>query len=206
MGESNSNTISIFGLTKFARSVHDLIEQKKVSDMEDYKIDKFVSLAPDTSGFTELLKKPILVIPPSNYEDFKDKVVICAHDKGQERADFIEKSGATTKTVTATYSICLEIDKLGQGCLVFPFTTIEMGAQIKQLCIIGSNSIIGPDSKLGIAVTCHPGVIVGPRAEVGDYSILELGCVVKEGVKIGKECRVRAHMSISSDLPDGTTY
>ena len=62
---------------------------------------------------------------------------------------------------------------------------------LKPINIIDKSSIVQPYTKIGTGVQIHPGVIINPFAEIGDYCIIntraliEHDDVLKDGVEVG---------------------
>lgn len=68
---------------------------------------------------------------------------------------------------------------------------------------IGSNVTIGHSAEIGKNVLICPNVVVCGSAEIGDYSTISTGAIIKQGIKIGKNCFIDAQQYIELDKKDG---
>ncbi len=61
-------------------------------------------------------------------------------------------------------------------------------------------AVIHADARLEAGVTIDPGVVVGARAEIGSGSSVGANSVIGPGVRIGRDCAIDAHVSITHAL------
>ena len=61
-------------------------------------------------------------------------------------------------------------------------------------------AVIHADARLEEGVTIDPGVVVGPRAEIGSGTSVGANSVIGPGVRIGRDCAIDAHVSITYAL------
>ncbi|MHB8563465.1 MAG: LbetaH domain-containing protein [Acidiferrobacteraceae bacterium] len=97
---------------------------------------------------------------------------------------------------------------IGENVIIKSYSFIEMG--LIRNTIIGDNAIIAAHVGIAHDVIIGDGVqilndtaILGD-AEIGAYSIIESRCSIMVGVKIGKNCIIKAGSIISHDVPDDT--
>jgi UDP-3-O-[3-hydroxymyristoyl] glucosamine N-acyltransferase len=76
-------------------------------------------------------------------------------------------------------------------------TIIRKGAKIDHYSHIGHNCIIGKHSAVAA------GTIFSGKSSLGDYSFVGIGTTVKEGVKIGSNCKIGMGSVITKDTGDG---
>lgn len=97
---------------------------------------------------------------------------------------------------------------IGENVIIKSYSFIEMG--LIRNTVIGDNCIIAAHVGIAHDVIIDDGVqilndtaILGD-AEIGAYSIIESRCSIMVGVKIGKNCIIKAGSIISHDVPDDT--
>ena len=61
---------------------------------------------------------------------------------------------------------------------------------------VSSRASIHPDARLEADVIVDPGVVIGPRAEVGTGTIIRANAVVGPDVRIGRHCVIGANVSL----------
>jgi len=97
---------------------------------------------------------------------------------------------------------------IGENVIIKSYSFIEAG--LLRNTVIGDNVIIAAHVGIAHDVIIEDGVqilndtaILGD-AEIGAYTIIESRCSIMEGVKIGKNCIIKAGSIISHDIPDDT--
>lgn len=58
---------------------------------------------------------------------------------------------------------------------------------------------VHPTAEIGLAVTLHPGVVIGPRCVVGDHSVLYPNVVLYPGTRVGTWARIHANTTVGAD-------
>ena len=61
---------------------------------------------------------------------------------------------------------------------------------------IGQNTIIDPTAKIGKGVIIGNNCTIGRNVEVGDYTEIHSNVVLADGVRIGKQCRIKSNTVI----------
>lgn len=80
-----------------------------------------------------------------------------------------------------------------------PSAVIHPSAQIGENCKIGAGSYIGKDVILGKNVTLYPNVTILDTSEIGDFTTIWSGTVIRERSKIGRYCIFHNNVSIGAD-------
>lgn len=94
---------------------------------------------------------------------------------------------------------------LGEGVLVMPGAVINAEAQIGDLCIINTNSIVEHDCTIGIACHVAPGATLGGRVKLEDGVFIGMGALVTPNRVIGRNSIVGAGATVISSVAEGVT-
>ena len=101
---------------------------------------------------------------------------------------------------------------IGSHCSFGTLDDIQGYSEFDDYCRLHSNVHIGMYSKLGKYVFVYPYVIFtndplppsqicnGPT--IGDFTQIATGCVIFPGIKIGQNCLIGAHSSVTKDIHD----
>jgi UDP-3-O-[3-hydroxymyristoyl] glucosamine N-acyltransferase len=77
-------------------------------------------------------------------------------------------------------------------------TRIGRGSRLLHRAHVGHDCIIGEDVIVGVRS------LVAGFAEIGDRTELKIGCLVRNRVKIGKNCVIGMGAVVVSDIPDNS--
>ena len=92
--------------------------------------------------------------------------------------------------------------KIGEGCIIYPGTTINYNCTIKNFVVINMNCAIGHDCNIGDYVSFAPGVLTGGHTCVGRFSEMGIGSQTIQGISIGHKSTIGAGTVIIKDVPD----
>ena len=108
--------------------------------------------------------------------------------------------------------------------LVHPYTSISQNAQIKNStlisagvilncfvqiglgCIINTGAIIEHESKIEDFVHIAPGVVIAGNVYIGSGTFIGANSVIKQGVKITRNCIIGAGSVVINDINESGTY
>lgn len=94
---------------------------------------------------------------------------------------------------------------IGQGCIIYPGTTINFEAEIGNFVTINMNVAVGHNCCFSDYTTLSPGVNCGGFTVLEESSFLGIGATIIQSVKVGKEVIIGAGAVIIRDVPDGAT-
>jgi len=94
---------------------------------------------------------------------------------------------------------------LGNGSVVFAGAVIQADSHLGRGVIVNTSASIDHDCQLADGVHVCPGVHLAGNVTVGEASWLGIGCVVKQGVRIGSGVTVGAGGVVLKDVADDLT-
>lgn len=98
--------------------------------------------------------------------------------------------------VVSTFSI------IGNGSVIMPNAIIGPNSKIGRFCIINTQSSIDHDSIMENFSSIAPGVVTGGNVQIGARSAISIGAIIKNGLKIGKDCILGANSYLHENLPN----
>lgn len=93
---------------------------------------------------------------------------------------------------------------LGAGVTILVDAVINTNARIGDYCCINTGAIVEHDCILGDNVFVQPLSVLAGNVFVGEDSIIGIGVVVRDNIKIGKNCFVGGGAFVSKDIPDNS--
>jgi len=99
-------------------------------------------------------------------------------------------------------------------CFVHPTAQLGPGAVLYPGCFVGArattgfrffslaNTVINHDDVLGAHVVCASSVVLAGCVTVGDYAYLGQGCMVRQYLKLGKNCLVGMGAVVTKDVEE----
>ncbi|WP_025614783.1 MULTISPECIES: acetyltransferase [Cellulophaga] len=94
--------------------------------------------------------------------------------------------------------------KIGKGSIIMANTIINTYTNIKDFCIIESNTSIDHDSIINNFSNINSGVTTGGNLQVGEETIIDLGVCILENITIGNNCHVRKGALVTKDIEANT--
>lgn len=91
---------------------------------------------------------------------------------------------------------------MGEGCLIYPGTSINYNTNIGDFVIFNMNCAIGHDCKIGNNISFAPGVLLGGNTSIADYTEIGIGSKCLQGINIGSCAKIGAGTVIINDVPD----
>ncbi len=121
---------------------------------------------------------------------------------------------ATTRikpfNIIASNTVIYDNNEIGEGAILFPFTTITSNAKIGKFFHANIYSYVAHDCIIGNYVTFAPNVHCNGRVVVEDYAYIGTGVVIKQGVQdkpivIGKGAVVGMGAVVTKSVAPYTT-
>ena len=94
---------------------------------------------------------------------------------------------------------------IGEGCIIYPGTSINYNTRIENFVIFNMNCAIGHDCKIGNHISFAPGGLLGGNTKIGDLTEMGIGSQCLQGINIGSEANIGAGSVIIKDVPDYAT-
>lgn len=95
--------------------------------------------------------------------------------------------------------------KVGEGCIIYPGTTVNYNSLINDFVVINMNCAIGHDCNIGDYVSFAPGVLTGGHTSIGQLSEMGIGSKTLQGVTIGNRSVIGGGAVVIEDIPDDVT-
>ena len=96
--------------------------------------------------------------------------------------------------------------EVGEGCVIYPNSTIHAGVRIKDGVLINSNATIGHETTIGEYSNLGPGVAVGGWCQIGEGVNIGIGASLRDQIKVLSNCVVGAGATVISDIQIQGTY
>jgi sugar O-acyltransferase (sialic acid O-acetyltransferase NeuD family) len=93
---------------------------------------------------------------------------------------------------------------LEAGCVVMHGAVVNANARVGRNVIVNTHAILEHGAKIGAHCHISTGVILNGNVELEEGSFVGSGAIVKEGVRVGKECVIGMGLTIRYDIPDNT--
>ena len=115
--------------------------------------------------------------------------------------NLLNKNKIPMATIKSKYSIVSRYSNIGYGSIVMHNVIINASSEIGHNCILNTNSLIEHDVTIGNHCHISTGVIINGGVNIGDCYFS--GCIIKEGVRIGKRAIISAGKIVMEDIPSG---
>jgi sugar O-acyltransferase (sialic acid O-acetyltransferase NeuD family) len=116
----------------------------------------------------------------------------------------LKAAGISVATVIHPRSVISPHAVIGEGVLVVA-GVVNINARLGLGCIINTAATVDHDCVLDDGVHVSPGAHLAGDVQVGKSSWLGIGCVVRQGIRIGDRVTVGAGAVVVADVPDGLT-
>ena len=114
-------------------------------------------------------------------------------------------AGLSLISAISPHAIISPSANIGGGVAVMPGAIINAAVHVEDLAIINTGACVDHDCVIGRAAHVGPQCGLAGNVEVGDRTLLGVGCSVVPGARIGRDAIVGAGAVVVSDLPDGVT-
>lgn len=95
--------------------------------------------------------------------------------------------------------------KVGQGCIIYPGTAINYGADIKDFVVINMNCSLGHHTEIGRYSSFAPGVSTGGHSIIEEAVDVGIGVSTLQDVRIGDDSTVGGQSMIIHDVKSEST-
>lgn len=118
-----------------------------------------------------------------NADDSKKyfNVAIASHAVREEIADRLIEAGIEPFRIKAGSAVVLDANRIGEGAILCPFTTITSNATIGRFFHANIYSYVAHDCVIGDFVTFAPSVHCNGQVTVEDYAYVGTGAVIRQG-------------------------
>lgn len=137
-------------------------------------------------------------------------IAIADHQARRRIAERFVAAGAQPFDIVAANSVQLAANRIGEGAILCPFTTVTSNATIGRFFHANIYSYVAHDCVIGDFVTFAPGVMCNGRVRVEDHAYIGTGAVLREGapdrpVVIGAGAVVGMGAVVTKSVPPGAT-
>lgn len=204
------NLFGIVGAGGFGREVMPVAQQMlaakhAANEFELVFVVEFGSTAP-VNGHRVMTAEAFLATPGARHFN----IAIADHAARRRIADAFVAAGAVPFDVVAANSVQLAGNRIGEGAILCPFTTVTSNATIGRFFHANIYSYVAHDCVIGDFVTFAPGVQCNGRVRVEDHAYIGTGAILREGsaerpIVIGAGAVVGMGAVVTRSVPPGTT-
>jgi sugar O-acyltransferase (sialic acid O-acetyltransferase NeuD family) len=94
---------------------------------------------------------------------------------------------------------------IGQGCIVYPGSTINYGSEIHDFTVINMNCSLGHHTKVGACSSLAPGVNTGGHSIIEKSVDMGIGVSTLQNVRIGESSTIGGQSMIIEDVGPAST-
>jgi sugar O-acyltransferase (sialic acid O-acetyltransferase NeuD family) len=94
---------------------------------------------------------------------------------------------------------------VGQGCIIYPGTTINYGSEIHDFTVVNMNCSLGHHTKVGACSSLAPGVNTGGHTVIGKSVDMGIGVSTLQNIQIGKGSTVGGQSMLIEDVSPAST-
>lgn len=158
------------------------------------------------NGCRVLTDEEFLASPAEKYFN-----VSIADSRARERiADRLIAASVPPFTITATNSVFLDENEIGEGAIFSPFTTVTSNVRIGRFFHANLYSYVEHDCRIGDFVTFAPNVHCNGRIVIEDHVYVGAGASIKQGsperpLVIGRGAVIGMGAVVTKSVAPGTT-
>ncbi len=169
----------------------------------NYEIEFFVD---KNQNVKTLLNTPVVPEIPEKYLDADCEVFIAVGNNAARQEIYSELQSLSSRfkfpNLIHPRANLSENIALGKGIAVFAGATINVGSKIDNFCVINTNSSVDHETHMRDYSSIAPGVNLGGRVTLGNYSFVGIGASVKHDINIGENVVIGANSYVNIDLSD----
>lgn len=109
-------------------------------------------------------------------------IAIADHATRQNIADRLIGAGVEPFRITASSAVVLDENRIGEGAILCPFTTVTSNARIGRFFHANIYSYVAHDCEIGDFVTFAPSVHCNGQVIVEDLAYIGTGAVIRQGM------------------------
>lgn len=188
--QHKNTDITLYGAGGHCKVVLDILEANGI------EAKRVVDDAPNSTTFMSL--------PLSRPDNILFNNVIITIGNCRIRKKIAEKI-KVLRYITAIHPsaiVCKNVP-LGIGTVIMHGAIVQSSASIGNHCILNTKSSVDHDTVIKDFVHVASGATICGECEVGECTWIGAGTVVKQCVKIGKNCMIGAGSVVVTDIPDG---
>jgi sugar O-acyltransferase (sialic acid O-acetyltransferase NeuD family) len=142
----------------------------------------------------------------------EESVLVALNDPETRKAisELILKKGGRLYTFIHNTAIVARTSRIGNGCVLFPFTCVGPNASLDAGVVLNYYASIGHDANAGAYTVLCPYATLNGNAKTGEGVFLGTHASINPGVSVGKWSKVSAGSAVHLDTPPGslvsTTY
>lgn len=95
--------------------------------------------------------------------------------------------------------------EMGNGCIVYPGTTINFSSKIGNFVVINVNCSLGHHTRIGAFSSLAPGVNMGGHTNIEEGVDVGIGVSILQGVKVGSDSILGGQSMIIEDVRSTAT-
>ena len=188
-------TLAILGTGGHAKSVYDIIKNKKKIYFFDEK-QKFFKV-----GDKKFIVKNNFELINKYRKKISKVIVTIGNNKDREKNFIIlKKNKFKLATLIHPKSYCGYGSKIGEGSVVMQGSLINTDSQVGKNCIINSHASIDHDCIIKDHTHICPGVIIGGNVKIGKNCWIGLGSKIIHNCVIGDNVFVAAGAVVTKNL------
>lgn len=196
--------IVIVGSSGHAKVVVDVVEKQKKYQVVGF-IDSYRDVGESTLGIPVLGGEGDL---PNIIKEHNVKYAFIAIGDNAIRHKVFNK----IKSLVPDLSFCTIVHPaanigkdvlIGKGTVVMAGAVVNPSSVIGEFCILNTNSSLDHDSTMASFSSLAPRVSTGGGCNIGEFSAVSIGAVLKHGVTIGNDSVVGANSLVLNNVPSG---
>jgi sugar O-acyltransferase (sialic acid O-acetyltransferase NeuD family) len=118
--------------------------------------------------------------------------------------DLAIKKKIILKSVISNNSIRYSNSRIGNSCLIYPFSILSTNSNIGNGNIISYNVIIGHDVKIGHFNFISPGSVILGNVKIGSNCLIGSNVTIMPNVKIGNNVKISAGTTVAKNVKDNS--
>lgn len=171
-----------------------------------YEISGFVHDFDPSVGPEVLDGRPIYPVEKA-LELHGTHAAVCVIGSPRRRSlvERFEAAGFEFARLVSTRAVVTPRARLGAGCVVSDFGTVETGAEIGPHTMVMRDCLVAHDTRVGAFCTLSPGSRIGGGVRIGDACVIGMGAIIRDHISIGDGATVGAGAVVVRDVPTGMT-
>jgi acetyltransferase EpsM len=116
----------------------------------------------------------------------------------------VQKCGMPFATLVHPLARLSPSSSLGPGSLLSPGAIVASNTRIGAHVFINRGVLIGHHTVIEDYVSLQPGANIAGACSIGERTVIGMGAIVVDHVRIGRNCMVAAGSVVTKDLPDNS--
>lgn len=94
--------------------------------------------------------------------------------------------------------------KIGEGCIIYPGTTINFRSELQDFVVINANCSLGHHTKVGRYSSFAPGVCTGGHTTIKEAVDMGIGVSTLQDIQIGRDSTVGGQSMVIHPVPSNS--